>query len=145
LPTSAVPSMTAAVSVKVPETPRCDRARPPNSGLAPDWRLGAAQHLPLKVSPWSYSCRVEQIGVAAEDLAIRKHDHPAAFADSSILQADMIEYRPFFMTQPVYDIRHGGVGTLLCQSGCVASTRQVDRGTAPNAGAPGNPAVMTLE
>jgi signal transduction histidine kinase len=53
LPTRAVPSMTAAVSVKVPETPTPTGLGPPNSGLASGllvWRCTRTS--PLKVSPF---------------------------------------------------------------------------------------------
>ena len=54
LPTSAVPSITAAVSVKVPETPMPTGLGPPNSGLASGlevWRWTRTS--PLKVSPFA--------------------------------------------------------------------------------------------
>ena len=54
LPTSAVPFMTAALSVKVPETPTPTGLGPPNSGLASGllvWRWISTS--PLKVSPFA--------------------------------------------------------------------------------------------
>src|ERR1019366_6241099 len=59
---------------------------------------------------------VKQIGIAAEDLAIPEHDHAAALARSPILQADMDRIQTVFHGVAGYDIRHSGVGSLLCQS-----------------------------
>ena len=60
---------------------------------------------------------IKQIGIAAEDSAIPEHDHAAAFAGPTILQADMDRIQTVFHDPAGYDIRQGGVGTLLCQSG----------------------------
>jgi hypothetical protein len=60
---------------------------------------------------------VKQIGIAAEDFAIPEHDHAAAFAYASILQADMDRIQTIFHEVAGCDIRHRGVDSLLCQSG----------------------------
>src|SRR5260370_31983769 len=60
---------------------------------------------------------VKQIGIAAEDFAIPEHDHAAAFAYSSILQADMDRIQTVFHDAAGCDVRWSGVDALLCQSG----------------------------
>jgi hypothetical protein len=76
------------------------------------------QHLAFESIPLRrVTAGVKQIGIAAEDFAIPEHDHAAAFAYSSILQADMDRIQTVLHDVAGYDIRHGGVGSLLCQSG----------------------------
>ena len=91
LPTSAVPFISAAVSVNVPETPM-------PTGLGPaEQRIGVGaggvaldQNLALEgITLHRVAAGIEQIGVAAEDLAVPEQDHAAALAGAPVLQDDM--------------------------------------------------------
>ena len=111
LPTSAVPFMVAAVSVKVPETPMPTGLGPPNKGLSLA-RGGVAlhQHLALEgVALHGVAAGVKQIGIAAENLAVAKQNHPAALADASVQQGDVDRIQTVFHDVPMpASVAHGG-------------------------------------
>jgi hypothetical protein len=130
LPTSAVPFITPAVSVKVPETPI-------PTGLGPaEQRIGVRtagmaldQNLALEgIALGRVAAGVKQIGIAAEDLAIPEHDHAAALAGTAVLQADVDRIQTVLHEAPVRAPFGSGAASCYAKAGHAASTRQVDRG-----------------
>src|SRR5258705_5587757 len=76
------------------------------------------QNLALEGVPFRrIGAGVKQIGIAAEDLAIPEHDHAAAFAGPTILQADVDRIQAVLHDAPGTTRVPGGVDVLLCQSG----------------------------
>ena len=131
LPTSAVPFMVPRVSVKVPETPMPTGLGPPNSGLSSSRGRGVAlhQHLALEgVALHGVAAGIEQIGVAAEDLAIAEQNHAAALADAPIQQGDVDRIQPVLHDVPDAGRRaHGSRSRSYAKARPAASTRQVAR------------------
>ena len=70
---------------------------------------------------------VEQIGVAADDLAVTEHNDAATLADAPVLQADVNRIQSVFHLVPVpAAVAQRLPVFLLCQTAKASATRQVD-------------------
>src|SRR4051794_25166621 len=77
------------------------------------------QHFALEgVALHRIGAGVEQIGVAAEDLAVPEKNHAAALARTSVEQADVDRIQPVLHRLPDATVPGRGAPLPFCQTGC---------------------------